>query len=54
MESCEAYTHITQEAPINYKRDKILKGKNFPQTGKIEFGNFSVKYRPDTKIVLKI
>ena len=53
LESCEAYTHIVQEAPITYKRDKVLKETNFPQTGKIEFRNFSVKYRPDTKIVLK-
>ena len=53
LESCEAYTHIVQEAPLVYKNDKSLKGNNFPQTGKIEFKNFSVKYRPDTKIVLK-
>ena len=53
LESCEAYTHIVQEAPLIYKNDKSLKEKNFPQHGKIEFKNFSVKYRPDTKIVLK-
>ena len=53
LESCEAYTHIVQEAPLVFKNDKSLKEKNFPQTGKIEFKNFSVKYRPDTKIVLK-
>ena len=53
LESCEAYTHIVQEAPLAYKNDKSLKEKNYPQTGKIEFRNYSVKYRPDTKIVLK-
>ena len=53
LESCEAYTHVVQEAPLVLKSDKSLKKKNFPQTGKIEFRNFSVKYRPDTKIVLK-
>ena len=53
LESCEAYTHIVQEAPLTRKIDNVLKEKNFPQTGKIEFDNFSVKYRPDTKIVLK-
>ena len=53
LESCEAYTHIVQEAPLTRKIDKILKEKNFPQTGKVQFDNFSVKYRPDTKIVLK-
>ena len=53
LESCEAYTHTVQEAPLVKKLDKSLKEKNFPKTGKIEFRNFSVKYRPDTKIVLK-
>ena len=53
LESCEAYTHIIQEAPLELKTDKNLIEKNFPKTGKIEFCNFSVKYRPDTKIILK-
>ena len=53
LESCEAYTHVVQEAPLVKKLDRVLKANNFPQTGKIEFRNFSVKYRPDTKIVLK-
>ncbi len=53
LESCEAYTHVVQEAPLSLKKDAILRSKNFPQTGKIEFRNFSVKYRPDTKIILK-
>ena len=53
LESCEAYTHVVQESPLVLKLDKSLKTKNFPQFGKIEFRNFSVKYRPDTKIVLK-
>ena len=53
LESCEAYTHVIQEAPLVLKTDKILIERNFPKTGKIEFCNFSVKYRPDTKIILK-
>ena len=53
LESCEAYTHIVQEAPLVLKSDKKLIENNFPKTGKIEFCNFSVKYRPDTKIILK-
>ena len=53
LESCEAYTHIIQEAPLILKSDKELIEKNFPKTGKIEFCNFSVRYRPDTKIILK-
>ena len=53
LEACEAYTHVIQEAPLVLKTDKNLIEKNFPKTGKIEFKNFSVKYRPDTKIILK-
>ena len=53
LESCEAYTHIVQEAPLVKRLDKTLKANKFPQTGKIEFQNFSVKYRPDTKMILK-
>ena len=53
MESCDAYTHVVQEAPLELETDKILMTKDFPQTGKIDFINYSVKYRPDTKIVLK-
>ena len=53
MESCEAYTHIVQEADIKLENDDFLKKNNFPQKGKIEFVNYSVKYRPDTKVVLK-
>ena len=53
MESCEAYTHIVQEAESELENDENLKKIHFPQKGKIEFVNYSVKYRPDTKIVLK-
>ena len=53
LESCEAYTHIVQEAPLVLKSDKDLYKINYPKTGKIEFRNYSVKYRPDTKIILK-
>ena len=53
LESCEAYTHVVQEAPLVLKNDKNLIEKNFPKSGKIEFCNFSVKYRPDTQIILK-
>ena len=52
LESCEAYTHIVQEAPLEKPMDEKLRKKKFPQTGNIEFINYSVKYRPDTKIVL--
>jgi ABC-type multidrug transport system fused ATPase/permease subunit len=53
MESCEAYTHIVQEADGKLENDDFLKKNNFPQKGKIEFVDYSVKYRPDTKVVLK-
>ena len=53
MESCDAYTHIVQEAPLKLKSDNMLINNNFPKFGKIEFINYSVRYRPDTKIILK-
>ena len=53
MESCDAYTHIVQEAPLKLKTDEMLIKNNFPKNGKIEFINYSVRYRPDTKIILK-
>ena len=53
MESLEAYTSIVQEAPLELESDKMLIESNFPKSGKIEFVNYSVRYRPDTKIVLK-
>ena len=53
MECCDAYTHIVQEAPLRLKSDEMLIKNNFPKYGKIEFVNYSVQYRPDTKIILK-
>ena len=53
MESCDAYTHIVQEAPLKLKNDEMLIQNNFPKSGKIEFVNYSVRYRPDTKMILK-
>jgi len=53
MITCDRYTHIVQEAPLENKSDEKLIKNNFPKFGKIEFKNFSVRYRPDTKIVLK-
>jgi ABC-type multidrug transport system fused ATPase/permease subunit len=53
MESRDAYTHIVQEAPLKLKSDDMLIKNNFPKLGKIEFVNYNVRYRPDTKIVLK-
>jgi ABC-type multidrug transport system fused ATPase/permease subunit len=53
LESCQAYTQIVQEAPLVLKTDTILIRYNFPRTGKIEFKNFSVRYRPETELILK-
>ena len=53
IESLDAYTNIVQEAPLKLDTDKALIDSNFPKTGKIQFINYSVSYRPDTKIVLK-
>ena len=51
--NCDAYTHIVQEKPAKTPLDKTLKDKNFPMKGEIKFVKFFVKYRPDTKMVLK-
>ena len=50
-ERCVDYAHIKREAPLKKPIDDSL--GNWPGKGKIEFLNFSVKYRPDTEIVLK-
>jgi ABC-type multidrug transport system fused ATPase/permease subunit len=54
MERCIKYTQIIQEAPSHVPEiDDNLINQNWPQNGEIEFKNYSVKYRPDTEIVLK-
>jgi ABC-type multidrug transport system fused ATPase/permease subunit len=50
-ERCVEYTKCPSEAPLKKPLDDSL--SNWPSKGKIEFLNFSVKYRPDTEIVLK-
>ena len=54
MERCKKYTEIKGEKPsyIKGKDDQLIK-VNWPQNGKIRFENYSVKYRPNTEIVLK-
>ena len=51
IERCLQYTNITSEEDKKKKIDETL--INWPQEGKIEFINFSARYRPDTDIVLK-
>ena len=50
-ERCMEYTKCPSEAPLKKENDNKL--NNWPNIGKIEFINFSVKYRPNTEIVLK-
>ena len=54
LERCLQYTKIESEAPsiINPKDDELIKNK-WPLKGDIKFKNYSVKYRPNTEIVLK-
>jgi ABC-type multidrug transport system fused ATPase/permease subunit len=54
LERCLQYTKIESEAPniIKSKDDQLIE-KKWPNKGKIKFENYSVKYRPNTEIVLK-
>ena len=54
LERCLQYTKIKSEAPsiIRPKDDELIKN-NWPSKGTIKFENYSVKYRPNTEIVLK-
>ena len=61
LERCENYTKILQEKYPVLESDKNLKQyptnnnkvKTFISEGKINFNNYSVKYRPNTPLVLK-
>ena len=52
MERSLSSTKIISEKPQETLKDKSLIEKKWPNKGKIQFKNFSVKYRPDTEIVL--
>jgi len=53
LERCETVTEVKGEKiPIKDEEIKIKKGQ-WPNSGKIEFINFSAKYRPFTPIILK-
>ena len=51
MDNCEAYTHIVQEKNFKLKYEKNK--KSFIKRGEIIFKDYSVKYRPNTDLVLK-
>ena len=54
MERCKKYTEIKGEKPSYIKgKDDKLEKENWPQKGEIKFENYSVRYRPNTEIVLK-
>ena len=54
MERCKKYTEIKGEKPsVIKKKDEQLEKENWPNEGKIKFENYSVRYRPNTEIVLK-
>ena len=50
FERCLTFSKIQSEKPKIKKKDKIL--ENWPQNGKIQFNEYSVKYRTDTEIIL--
>jgi ABC-type multidrug transport system fused ATPase/permease subunit len=51
MERCLQYTKLISEKAQETKNDKEY--VSWPSKGKIEFVDYSVKYRPETEIVLK-
>jgi len=48
-ERCYEYADILQESPSNLETDQV----DWPTNGIIEFQNYSVRYRPETPLVLK-
>ena len=52
MERCYKYTKLTSEQNFILPNDTNLKEKNWPNKGKIAFKDLSIKYRPNTEIVL--
>ena len=53
MERCYKYTKLTPEKNFILPEDEIIKGNNWPNEGNITFKDLSIKYRPNTEIVLK-
>jgi ABC-type multidrug transport system fused ATPase/permease subunit len=53
VERCESALNIKIEKNPNKNEEIIIKDKFFPKEGKIEFINFSAKYRPFTPVILK-
>jgi ABC-type multidrug transport system fused ATPase/permease subunit len=54
VERCKKYTEIKGERPSRIKnKDEQLEREKWPKRGEIRFENYSVRYRPNTEIVLK-
>ena len=53
FERCMKYFNIPQEKEKILKIDEDIIKSNWPFEGKIEFRNYSVKYRPENEIILK-
>ena len=53
VERCESALNTKSEKNPNKNEEIIIKDKFFPKEGKIEFINFSAKYRPFTPVILK-
>ena len=51
--NCEAYTNIVQEKNPTSPLDKKFKDKGFGKRGEIKFVKLYVRYRPDSKLILK-
>ena len=55
FERCDSYTKIIQEESIEEKKKKNIKDKSiiyWPSKGRIQFIDYTCKYRPETEIVL--
>jgi ABC-type multidrug transport system fused ATPase/permease subunit len=53
MERCLKYTSIEEEKYFTTEKDAELESNSWPNYGEIEFVDYSVRYRPNTEIVLK-
>ena len=54
MERCTKYTEIPSERPsVIEDKDATLIKQHWPSEGRIRFENYSVRYRPNTEVVLK-
>ena len=53
IERCESAMNTKEENKPNPKEEIKIKDNEWPSKGKIEFIDFSVKYRPFNPIILK-